>query len=86
MDFYINLSYGHIRSSTEIFIAVKYSMNCVVHRQEMRDGKDELIQKVELYKPLIVCFNGKGWYMNCSKEGNLCMELLHLFKSLGVNF
>ena len=26
----------------------------------MRDGKDALIQKVEQYKPLIVCFNGKG--------------------------
>ncbi|XP_022784607.1 G/T mismatch-specific thymine DNA glycosylase-like [Stylophora pistillata] len=33
-------------------------------RQEMRDGKGELIRKVELYKPLIVCFNGKGWYIN----------------------
>ena len=26
----------------------------------MRDGKEALIQKVEQYKPLIVCFNGKG--------------------------
>ena len=26
----------------------------------MRDGKDSLIRKVEQYKPLIVCFNGKG--------------------------
>lgn len=52
----------------------------------MRDGKDGLIRKVELYKPLIVCFNGKGWYMNGSKEGNLYIELLHLFKSIGVNF
>ncbi|XP_022784575.1 uncharacterized protein LOC111325104 [Stylophora pistillata] len=31
-------------------------------RQEMRDGKGELIRKVELYKPLIVCFNGKVIY------------------------
>jgi len=31
-------------------------------RQEMRDGKDELIRKVEQYKPLIVCFNGKVIY------------------------
>ena len=30
------------------------------YRQEMRDGKDALIRKVEQYKPLIVCFNGKG--------------------------
>ena len=29
-------------------------------RKEMRDGKEALIQKVEQYKPLIVCFNGKG--------------------------
>lgn len=28
----------------------------------MRDGKDELIRKVKQYKPLIVCFNGKGLY------------------------
>lgn len=31
-------------------------------RQEMRDGKDALIRKVEQYKPLIVCFNGKVIY------------------------
>ena len=29
-------------------------------RKEMRDGKEALVQKVEQYKPLIVCFNGKG--------------------------
>ena len=29
-------------------------------RKEMRDGKEALIEKVEQYKPLIVCFNGKG--------------------------
>lgn len=33
----------------------------------MRDGKDELIRKVEQYKPLIVCFNGKGL---CYNTGN----------------
>ena len=33
----------------------------------MRDGKDTLIRKVEQYKPLIVCFNGKGLYY---KKGN----------------
>ena len=26
----------------------------------MRDGKEVLIRKVQQYKPLIVCFNGKG--------------------------
>ena len=28
----------------------------------MRDGKDTLVSKVVEYKPLIVCFNGKGNY------------------------
>lgn len=31
-------------------------------RKEMRDGKEVLITKVQKYKPLIVCFNGKVIY------------------------
>jgi len=31
-------------------------------RKEIRDGKEVLISKVEQYKPLIVCFNGKVIY------------------------
>lgn len=39
-------------------------------RKEMRDGKEALIQKVEQYKPLIVCFNGKVIYETFS--GSKC--------------
>ena len=46
----------------------------------MRDGKEALIQKVEQYKPLIVCFNGKGDFtlLFCSVSIDLFVFLLFL--------
>lgn len=37
-----------------------FCLSLSFERKEMRDGKEVLIRKVEQYKPLIVCFNGKG--------------------------
>lgn len=48
-------------------------------RKEMRDGKEALIQKVEQYKPLIVCFNGKGDFTLLFCSCHLFFLLIDLF-------
>ncbi|XP_046840179.1 G/T mismatch-specific thymine DNA glycosylase-like [Xenia sp. Carnegie-2017] len=31
-------------------------------RQEIKKGKDKLIEKIKIHRPLVTCFNGKGIY------------------------
>ena len=59
----------------EVFVFFVFAL----FRKEMRDGKEALIQKVEQYKPLIVCFNGKGDFTLLLCSSHLFFVSIDLF-------
>ena len=46
-----------LRTRCEIYCLKR---NVINFSQEIKEGKDKLIEKIKIYRPLVTCFNGKG--------------------------